>query len=82
MKSCPETASGRADRILAQDGIWKVASTGGPWSWNYLNMMSLPRGIATVPRSMSLSTGFTVGLGAATTAGALILLLAGPFKGP
>jgi hypothetical protein len=52
------------------------------WTWNYLNMMALPRWIATVPRSMSIQTGFTVGLGVGSSVGALILLSAGPFHGP
>ena len=52
------------------------------WTWNYLNLMALPRRIATAPRSMSLQTGFTVGLGVGSSVGALILLSAGPFSGP
>jgi hypothetical protein len=55
---------------------------GGPWTWNYLNMMSLPRHISTVPRSLQLATGFTVGIGSGTSVGALMLVLSGPFRGP
>ncbi len=54
----------------------------GPWTVNYLNMMGLPRGLATSPRSLKISTGFTVGLGMSSTVGELTLGLTGPFTGP
>lgn len=57
------TEFGGPARFTSGGGAW--------WTWNYLNMMGLPSGIATIPRSMSIETGFTMGLGAATTAGDL-----------
>ena len=51
------------------------------WTWNYLNVMALPRSIATAPRSMSIQTGFTVGAGVGSSVGELILLSAGPYHG-
>src|SRR5205814_7596319 len=54
-------------------------TTGGAGSWtlNYLNMMQMPRGTATNPNPLSISTGFTVGIGASTTVGYLALGTAG-----
>lgn len=56
----------------------------GPWTLNYLNMMSMPRGTATSPNPLSLSTGFTIGLGASTTVGRMIPADRNPwpFTGP
>lgn len=57
---------------------------GGNWTSNHLNMMGLPPGLATVPRSMPINTGFTVGIGASTTVGDLIIFngTPWPFTGP
>jgi hypothetical protein len=59
-------------------------TTGGAGSYtlNYLNMMQMPRGTATLPNPLSISTGFTVGVGASTTVGGMALMTAGPFTGP
>ena len=38
---------------------------------NYLNMMSLPPGVATMPNPLPINTGFTVGLGTSTSVGKL-----------
>jgi hypothetical protein len=56
----------------------------GPWTVNYLNMMGMPRGTATSPNPLSLSTGFTMGLGASTTVGGMIPADPNPwpFSGP
>jgi hypothetical protein len=48
---------------------------GGPWSLNYLTMCgSHPVDCLTVPKTLMISTGFTVGVGMSTTAGALVRL--------
>lgn len=65
---------GGACRFTSGGGLW--------WTWNYINMMGLPPGIATIPRSMSIETGFTVGIGAGTTVGSLRIADTGPFSGP
>jgi hypothetical protein len=54
------------------------------WTSNHLNMMGLPPGVATVPRSLSINTGFTIGLGASTTVGDLKIVdpTPWPFSGP
>jgi hypothetical protein len=59
-------------------------TTGGAGSYtlNYLNMMQMPRGTATSPNPLSLSTGFTVGAGGSTTVGYMALVTTGPFVGP
>jgi len=44
--------------------------------------MGLPRGIATRPNPLEISTGFTVGIGASTSVGKMILQFTGPFTGP
>jgi hypothetical protein len=54
----------------------------GPYTWNYLNMMGLPPGVATLPNPLPLETGFTVGLGASSTAGVMSRGFCGPFAGP
>ena len=58
-------------------------TTGGTawFTLNYLNMMAIPRGTRTVPNPLSLSTGFTVGVGGSATVGAMILQFTGPFSG-
>ncbi|HET7539351.1 MAG TPA: OmpA family protein [Polyangiaceae bacterium] len=59
-------------------------TTGGvaSFSVNFLNLMGLPRGIATTPNPLSISTGFTVGIGGSTSVGKMILQFTGPFTGP
>ena len=65
------------------EGAARFTSGGaGPWTWNYLNMMNLPRGLATMPTSLRISTGFTVGLGLSTTIGSMVPGFLGPFTGP
>jgi hypothetical protein len=54
----------------------------GPYSVNYLNFMTLPDGVATIPNPLKLDTGFTVGIGMSTTIGDMILGFTGPFVGP
>jgi len=51
----------------------------GSYTLNYLNMMQMPRGTATMPNPLSISTGFTVGIGASTTVGGMALMSTGPF---
>jgi hypothetical protein len=54
------------------EGAARFSSYGGlSLTWNYLNMMGLPPGIATVPNPLSINTGITIGLGASTSAGKL-----------
>ena len=61
---------------------------GGSWTANYLNLMGLPSGNMTMPNPLSIQTGFTIGLGAGTSAGVMSLRYVGepegilPFKGP
>ena len=45
----------------------------GPWTSNHLNMMGLPKGVTTVPAVLDLETGFTIGIGASTSVGTMIL---------
>ena len=54
----------------------------GPYTVNYLNIMSLPPGTATIPNPLKLETGFTVGFGASTSVGKLTPGFTGPFTGP
>jgi len=54
----------------------------GAYTINVFNMMQMPRGTATRPNPLSISTGFTVGIGASTTVGYLRLAATGPFAGP
>jgi hypothetical protein len=54
----------------------------GSYTLNYLNMMQMPRGTATNPNPLSISTGFTVGVGGSTTVGGMALMMTGPFSGP
>jgi hypothetical protein len=50
-------------------------TTGGVawWTSNHLNMMGLPRGVSTVPPVLEINTGFTIGIGASTSVGDMIL---------
>lgn len=54
----------------------------GPYTINFLNIMGLPPGTATIPNPLKLDTGFTVGFGASTSVGRLIPGFTGPFTGP
>jgi hypothetical protein len=47
-------------------------------------MMGLPPGIATVPRVLDISTGFTIGLGTSTSVGTMVIVdsTPWPFSGP
>ena len=54
----------------------------GPFSSNILNIMGLPPATATIPNPLPIETGFTVGLGASTSVGELVLGFTGPFSGP
>jgi hypothetical protein len=56
----------------------------GPWTLNYLNMMGMPRGTATVPNPLDLSTGFTMGIGGSSTVGGMVPVdpTPWPFSGP
>lgn len=54
----------------------------GPFSVNFLNMMGLPSGVATVPNPLKIDTGFTVGLGLSTSLGNMLRGFTGPFSGP
>lgn len=54
----------------------------GPFTNNYLNMMSMPRNAATSPNPLAISTGFTIGIGASSGAGELELFFTGSFNGP
>ena len=45
----------------------------GPWTSNHLNMMGLPKGVSTVPAVLKINTGFTIGAGASTSVGTMIL---------
>jgi hypothetical protein len=67
------------------DGPARFTTFGaGPWTLNYLNMMGMPRGTATVPNPLSLSTGFTMGVGGSSTVGAMAPVDESPwpFAGP
>ena len=75
----------RAIRVNDFGGPARFTSGGSAWfTWNYLNMMGLPPGAATVPRSMRISTGFTMGIGAGTTVGDMRIVdpTPWPFSGP
>jgi hypothetical protein len=65
------------------DGAARFTTAGAMW-WtkNIVNFMGLPRSIKTDPNPLEISTGFTVGLGASTSVGAMIEGPTYPFKGP
>jgi hypothetical protein len=54
----------------------------GPFTVNFLNMMGLPPGVATIPNPLKINTGFTVGLGLSTSVGKMNPGFTGPFTGP
>jgi hypothetical protein len=65
---------GGAARFSTAGSMW--------WTVNYLNMMGLPKGVATSPNPLELETGFTMGLGISTTVGEMVKGYMGPFTGP
>lgn len=72
-------------RVSQFAGATRFTTAGaGPWTSNHLNMMGLPKSVATVPRVLSIATGFTVGAGASTSVGDLIWVPPEemPFNGP
>jgi hypothetical protein len=63
-----------AIRVSQFDGPARFTTAGvGPWTSNHLNMMGLPKGVTTIPAVLDLQTGFTIGIGASTSVGAMIL---------
>lgn len=65
------------------DGAARFTTSGvGPFSVNFLNMMGLPPGVATMPNPLKIDTGFTVGLGLSTSVGNMLPGFTGPFSGP
>lgn len=61
-------------RVSQFGGATRFTTSGaGPWTWNYLNMMGLPPDVSTLPAVLSLTTGFTIGIGASTSVGKMIL---------
>jgi hypothetical protein len=71
-------------RVSGGSGAARFTTGGaGNHTLNFLNIMSMPRGTATIPNPLSISTGFTVGIGGSTTIGALERTgPAMPFAGP
>jgi len=54
----------------------------GPFSVNFLNFMSLPSGVKTVPNPLKIQTGFTIGIGMSSSVGKMTPGFTGPFSGP
>jgi hypothetical protein len=52
------------------------------WTYNYLNIIGLPKDVSTSPNPLELETGFTMGLGMSTTLGEMVKGYIGPFTGP
>lgn len=71
---------------VVQFGRPARSTTGGALNWtiNFLNMMGLPTGVATIPPSMQINTGQTLGLGGSTTVGIMkpVDTKPWPFSGP
>jgi len=65
---------GGASRFTTEGALW--------WSTNYVNFMQMPRGTATSPNPLSISTGFTVGAGASSTVGTMTRGPTYAFSGP
>ncbi|HET9954417.1 MAG TPA: OmpA family protein [Polyangiaceae bacterium] len=64
-------------------GAARFTTAGGAkWSINFVNFMSLPRGLKTNPNPLEISTGFTVGVGVSTSVGEMSLGPTYPFTGP
>jgi len=63
-----------AIRVSQFDGAARFTTAGvGPWTSNHLNMMGLPKGVTTLPAVLNINTGFTIGIGASTSIGKMIL---------
>ncbi len=63
-----------AIRVSQFAGAARFTTAGvGPWTSNHLNMMGLPEGVSTLPAVLPLATGFTIGIGASTSVGKMIL---------
>ena len=61
-------------RVSQFGGATRFTTGGaGKWTSNHLNIMGLPRNVSTVPPVLDISTGFTIGIGASTSLGTLIL---------
>jgi hypothetical protein len=58
-----------------------TSASAGSKSFNYFNMMSMPRGTATSPNPLDISTGITVGITISTGAGKMILQRTEPYRG-
>lgn len=58
------------------------SASAGPKSYNYFNMMSMPRGTATSPNPLEISTGFTVGISISTGVGKMVLQHTEHYEGP
>jgi len=57
-------------RVSQFEGAARFTTAGvGSWTSNHLNMMGLPKGVTTIPAVLDIQTGFTVGIGASTSAG-------------
>jgi hypothetical protein len=59
-----------------------TTTSAGPFSVNFLNMMGLPAGVATVPNPLEIDTGFTVGIAMSSSLGNMLLGFTGTFVGP
>lgn len=63
-----------AIRVSQFQGSTRFTTGGvGSLTWNYLTIYGLPEDVETVPTTLSIQTGFTVGVGATSTIGTLIL---------
>ena len=63
-----------AIRVSQFEGAARFTTGGvGPWTSNHLNMMGLPKGVSTLPVVLNVTTGFTIGIGASTSVGKMIL---------
>jgi hypothetical protein len=63
-----------AIRVSQFAGAARFTTAGaGPWTSNHLNMMGLPKGVSTVPPVLNIQTGFTMGIGASTSVGVMLL---------
>jgi hypothetical protein len=61
-------------RVSQFGGATRFTTAGaGNWTSNHLNMMGLPRSVSTVPPVLHITTGFTMGIGASTSVGDMIL---------
>jgi hypothetical protein len=65
---------GGAARFTTAGTMW--------WTWNSVNFMGLPRGIATGPNPLEINTGFTAGAGGSSSVGTMVRGPTYPFSGP